>query len=97
MAPSKSPQKRIPPPDVLEQLAEKLPDAPEFKLDDYAGTIRTLHDEKSLSFTEIVEFLAKHGIEANRSAVYRVYKDAKRERPEEPPLVDPDTGEVVEE
>lgn len=86
------------PPDLLEQLVNELPDIPEIDLEDYGAVISKLHDEKAHSFRQIVEFLRQHGIETNRSAVYRVYKEASLPTPpeEEDPLVDPDTGEVVE-
>lgn len=87
----------LPPPD-LENLVEQLPDAPEFRLDDYASAIVTLHDVKGFSFREVAEFLSRHGIDTNRTAVYRCYKDWHEAPPSAAePLIDEDTGEVVEE
>ena len=85
----------VPSPEQLAELVEDMPETPEIRIDEYAGVIRTLHDEKSLSFRDIVAFLGKHGIKTNRSAVYRVYKDTGTPDDEEP-LVDDETGEVVE-
>ena len=86
------------PPEVLEHLVAELPDIPDIDLADYGAVITKLHDAKDYSFRQIVEFLHEHGIETNRSAVYRVYKEASLAVPpdEEDPLVDEDTGEVVE-
>jgi hypothetical protein len=88
-------------PDLLEQVVNELPDVPEIDLAEYATAIKTLHDAKAFSFSEIVGFLREHGVETNRSAVYRVYKEASQAAPDErnpddDPLFDEDTGEVVE-
>jgi len=86
----------VTPPDELEQIARGLPDVPDLELSDYASVILILHDQKDQSFSKIVGFLKQHGIEANRSAVYRVYKDAKLPKELKEPLVDDDTGEIIE-
>ena len=83
-------------PHALEEIASELPGVPELELADYSRVIVLLHDDKRLSFRKIVGFLQDHGIETNRSAVYRVYKEAGPPAGEGDPLIDDETGEVVE-
>jgi hypothetical protein len=86
----------VTPPDLLGQIASELPDVPDIDLSDYSDVICLLHDQKDYSFKKIVEFLHNHGVETNRSAVYRVYKDTHLPIPADDPLVDEETGEIVE-
>jgi hypothetical protein len=87
------------PPHILEQIVDEIPDLPAIDPADYTSVITRLHDEKDFSFRDIELFLKKHGVATNRSAVYRVYKEANpqaRKSQEESPLIDEDTGETVE-
>ncbi len=85
-------------PRLLQQIATELPDLPDLNINEYRGTIKTLKDQKGYSFRKIVEFLAEHGVPTNRSAVYRAYKqpDDLEEYQADEPLVDDETGEIVE-
>ena len=83
-------------PDLLEQLVNDIPDSSGIDIADYASVITKLHDAKDFSFTEIVEFLGKHGIVTNRSAIYRVYKEACAANGPDEPLIDDEGREVVE-
>lgn len=87
----------VPSPDDLHGMLDEMPDVPDIRLEDYSGVITRLHQEKGLSFKEITEFLKKQGLSFNRSAVYRCYKDSNRADEEgTEPLIDDETGEVVE-
>jgi len=88
----------VTPPNILAHLVRELPDIPDIDLEDYAEVICDLHDNKGYSFKQVVEFLNGHGLETNRSAVYRCYKYASLPPEErEEPLVDDETGQIVEE
>lgn len=84
-------------PDEMFQKADSdFPDdISSYPVESYARTILLLHEAKGLSFRAITQFLLEGGVKTNRTTVYNIYK-ANSEGPDDEPLVDEESGQVIE-